>query len=359
MRVTSGVIETTRKREDMFVRRAENRNCPTKQTRLRGPILPNSNVPAPVDAAWRARHLTPKQNLESLRSSGRPLGECWLDPQHPLGLRNTMQVFGQTGIAGEGLAVTENLPLHKKRDADLFRRDGRLIVSYPKSGRTWLRFALAEGGIDASFNHAGVATHRREIGRPFLGIPPSVQGMPVVFLHREPIDTAVSMFYQVTRRDLRRGSGRWLRICIPLALRGAIPPTDIDAFVLHPLYGVEKVVRFNRAWLDYLAKRTDSLVLTYETMQQDPVTGFQRLLDHWGETGKTGADLAELSRFDRMKAVEASNAGPDFLRTVVAKDVTSAKVRKGKVGGYRDELKPETIQRCNEIAARYGFGQEV
>lgn len=246
--------------------------------------------------------------------------------------------------------------VRKELDSLVFRQDGRLIISYPKSGRTWLRFALAEGGIDASFHHAGVATHRREIGLPFLGIPASLLTVPLVFLHRNPIDTVVSMFYQVTRRDLRRGSGRWFRMAIPLVLRGAIPPMDIDAFVLHPLYGVEKIVRFNRAWLDHLAQRSDCLVLTYETMRQDPAAGFQRLLDFWGETARTGSDLAELSRFDRMRAVEASQAGPDFLRTVVARDMTSAKVRKGQVEGYRNELKPETIRRCHQIAAGFGFG---
>ena len=235
-----------------------------------------------------------------------------------------------------------------------FRTDGRLVVSFPKSGRTWLRFALLEAEIDATFTHAGAATNRREIGRPYSGIPPQLAALPLVFLHRNPLDTAVSMFYQVHHRDLRRWSGRWLRMLVPLALRNAHPPRSIDEFVLHPLYGVPKICRYNRLWLDHLAGREDCIVITYESMRQEPSEGFQRLLDHWSETKVSGQRLAELSAFERMRAIEKSASEP-FLTSRRPGEASSAKVRKGKVNGYLDELRSETIQRCHEIALRFGF----
>lgn len=235
------------------------------------------------------------------------------------------------------------------------RHDGRSIVSYPKSGRTWLRFALEKAGVEATFTHAGTATHRKEIGLQFRGIPSAMLDVPLVFLHRDPIDTAVSMYYQITRRDFRRGTGRWLRLWLPLALRRALPPVDIDDFVLHPIYGVEKLCRFNRAWLDHIAGRHDCLVLTYEEMRRDPAGGFQRLLDFWGERSVTGAQLAALSSFEKMKAAEKADSAPAVLRRTVSDDASSAKMRKGKVRGYLDELRPETIAECRAIAAKYGF----
>ena len=237
--------------------------------------------------------------------------------------------------------------------------DAHLIVSYPKSGRTWLRFALTEAGIPARFTHAGAATNRKNLGRPFDTIPDDLAHRPLVFLHRDPIDTAVSMFYQVHHRDFRRGSHRWWRGWLPLALRGRLPPTDIDAFVRHPGYGVPKIAAYNRAWLDHLARRGDGLVLRYEDMRRDPAAQFQRLLDYWNLSDVSGARLAELSSFDRMRAVEISATGNAALRPRNAADPASFKTRKGKVGGYRDELQPDTIRACQAEVARHDLPQAL
>jgi hypothetical protein len=227
------------------------------------------------------------------------------------------------------------------------RRDRRLIVSFPKSGRTWLGFALSKCGVDATFTHAGVSTNRREIGQPFSGIPLALRDVPVIFLHRDPIDTAVSLFYQISRRDLRPWSLRWVRMSWRLWITGALPPTDIDSFVLHPRHGVEKISAYNRAWIDHLAGRTDCLVLTYEAMRANPGVGFQQILDFIGDISVTGLQLAEASSFDQMKAVERAQS-----QTI---DPDGVKVRRGKVKGYVDELRPETVLQCQAIAARYGF----
>jgi hypothetical protein len=45
----------------------------------------------------------------------------------------------------------------------------RVFVSYPKSGRTWLRYVLDLVGCKVKFTHAGHGTANvREIGEPFV-----------------------------------------------------------------------------------------------------------------------------------------------------------------------------------------------
>lgn len=236
------------------------------------------------------------------------------------------------------------------------RADGRIIISYPKSGRTWIRYALDQFNINVTFTHAGAATNRQQIGRPTPDIPPDYVELPLVFLYRNPIDTAVSMFYQIHKRDLRRGSGRWFRKFLPLALNGALPPRDIDRFVLHPRYGVPKICEFNQRWLNHLDGRDDCLILKYEDMRENPSSEFQRLISFFGVNYITGFELAEASSFERMKSVEQQGKHSLVLRASNPKDATSAKVRRGKVGGYHDELRPETISLCRQIAQDYGFG---
>jgi hypothetical protein len=233
---------------------------------------------------------------------------------------------------------------------DPYRTDGRVLVSYPKSGRTWIQFALAAYDIDVTVTHAGCSTNWREIGRPFGGIKPELASLPLVFLHRNPIDTAVSMYHQVTYRDLRAGSRRFYRMALPLFLRGSLPPRDIDNFVLHPTHGIEKICRFNRAWLDHLTGRADCLILTYESMRAAPEAGFQKLLDFFRVEGVAGADLARASDFETMRKAEQRRR-PDAT-------VKGVKVRKGKVQGYVEELTPETIAECRKIMARFNFGGE-
>jgi hypothetical protein len=232
-----------------------------------------------------------------------------------------------------------------------------VLVSYPKSGRTWIRFALNKFGISLFTSHAGTATNWRYIGRTYADVAPQLSQIPLIFLHRDPIDTAVSMYYQVHKRDLRKWSKRWLRMVLPLLARKALPPADINKFVLHPCYGVPRICKFNRAWIDHLETRKDCLVISYESLRENPSLGFQSILNFYGISHITGAQLAEASTFDKMKKAEASNDSSGILknREIVQTDEAASKVRKGVVGGYASELNSQAIQECQTIMQTYGF----
>ncbi|MEO1329346.1 MAG: sulfotransferase domain-containing protein [Pseudomonadota bacterium] len=230
-----------------------------------------------------------------------------------------------------------------------------LLVSFPKSGRTWIRYAAGRHGLKLRATHADADTGPNGLGKKHGTIPEALKSEPLIFLHRNPIDTAVSMFYQVHFRSvLWKKTKNRLKIAL---LRGS-PPKAIDPFVLHPRYGVENVCRFNRAWLDHLAGREDCLVVSYETLRAAPEAGFQQILDFCGRTDVVGADLAEASDFERMRSVERGMSDDErsvHLGLLDRDNEASAKVRRGVVYGFYDELKPETVAAAKAIAARYGF----
>lgn len=230
-------------------------------------------------------------------------------------------------------------------------------ISFPKAGRTWVKAVLKRAGAGVAFTHAGHGSRKQELGRPFDAVAPEFAARPLLFLHRNPIDTAVSFFHQVNSRDFAPGTLKYWQRLVPLWLEGRLPPRAIDRFVLHPNYGVEKICRFNRAWLDHAAARPDSLIVTYEALRADPVEGFGAIVRWLGRDPSGVAEAVENKSFDNMRAREA--ARPDkplaFIRPDKAADDGAFKARRGKVGGYGDELRPETVERARDIAAAHGF----
>ena len=132
----------------------------------------------------------------------------------------------------------------------------RFVVSFPKSGRTWLRvmMAVAEAGA------RGEAPER--VVQEWLGSEaPRLNGAPVLFTHglsvpadepaaamplflayiggrrrlflvRDPRDTVVSYYFAVTSR----------------ARRSALPEsTSLGSFLQHAPYGIERILLFNQA----------------------------------------------------------------------------------------------------------------
>lgn len=96
-----------------------------------------------------------------------------------------------------------------------------LMVSFPKSGRTWVRVMLDSVNCKVRCTHDGsdhsLGTHFNDL------VPCQVDGTdrPLLFLHRDPRDTAVSGFFSglcVFPRDMKDQSVTLFEILI-LALK--------------------------------------------------------------------------------------------------------------------------------------------
>lgn len=233
-----------------------------------------------------------------------------------------------------------------------------VFISYPKSGRTWMRYVFHLLECPVKFTHAGhgTLTINNRGGKPFSGLKLSVLGKKNIFLYRNPLDTAVSMYFQIHKHDPIKLSARSALSYLWMALTRGLPPKDINSFVLHPVWGVENICRFNRAWLDYFENRPNSLVITYEEARKNFATVVQQLVSFAGIAAGDVEAIVRQSDFEAMKQLEMKGKSRELrLYGLRSGDPNTMKVRKGVVGGYLDDLDVKTIEAAREIAARYRF----
>ena len=267
--------------------------------------------------------------------------------------------------------------LRGREDARKLRQADCVVVSFGKSGRTWVRvmmsrvYQLKHGlaerhmlsfdnlhhknpAIPKIFfthdNYLGDYTGHREHRRDYAG-------RKVVLLVRNPADVAVSQFFQ------------WKYRMRPVKQRINNYPegeVDIQDFVLGERAGLPKILHWMNLWAQALSELDQVLVVRYEDLRTDPGGQLTRIMDFIGtpgsETEIQGA--VEYAAYENMKKLEERNVFW-WNRRLKAKDRSnpdSFKVRRAKVGGYRDYFEGEALAavetRIRE-ELRPGFGYET
>jgi hypothetical protein len=232
------------------------------------------------------------------------------------------------------------------------------LVSYPKSDRTWLRFALSHyfartAALDivpdlvSTFRILPNFDRDRVRGLPaFVGKEPDLPliavshlryepsyfaNHPVILLVRDPRDVMVSAYFHATRHKHRFAG-------------------DIGSFLADRHQGVAALVQYLNGWADRIADN-DTITLSYEVMSRDPTREMARLLHFLNLTVDNVAllDAAKSSQFSAMRKLEQQDGipGHDYDRT----DEQSLRMRKGKVGGYAEHMSPADeayiLDQCN------------
>jgi hypothetical protein len=274
---------------------------------------------------------------------------------------------------------------HRRHDARLVAKRVRrfaaadiLIVSYTKSGRTWLRVLLSKL---LSEMHAlsdrelidGDNFHRQQPLIPKIFFAPDTRypypelgeaqarvaaQQRVVFLVRDPRDVAVSFFFHVQHRA---SEGELRRKKVPLSARAL----TIDAFVRHEACGVPRVLRYLNRWAEERRARPGSLLVRYEDLRADTRGELGRVASYIGlQPNPDVLDrVTSFASFDNLQRMEREGFfASDRLGLTRAGENESAKVRKGKVGGYRDYLSLETIAFVDRLVQAdldpsYGYRQ--
>ena len=202
----------------------------------------------------------------------------------------------------------------------------RHFVSYPKSGRTWVRYILRQLGIDnlVVFHHDGFEFNDGKRPPHDFDLVRRKQTYAcidkVIHLSRHPYDTLVSLYHQVTGRfdDFFNYRG------------------DLPAFIRDPYFGAEPLARFQSMWRT-LGREPNVLVITYEGLHADLRGEVGRVLDflELRPSPEAVASAVAGASFDQMRAVEiAGGFSDDWLR--LRND--APKVREGRMGSYRGLL---------------------
>ncbi len=244
------------------------------------------------------------------------------------------------------------------RHATVSRQDA-FLVSYPKSGNTWLKFMLTYllSGYEADFDThstvvAEVGSHRPaprvlpEGGRlikshePYSG-PQKRVYRKAVYLVRDGRDVAVSYYYTLIRRGKFEGDfGPFLRLFLGGGVDGYGPwHQHVESWLASPL-----------------RENGSLLVLKYEDLLTEPVQGLGRVMEFLGRpiSREQAQETVRTHTAERMRERERQSR---FHEKKKRRDIMF--VRTAESGGWVETFSPEDealfATAAGEVLGRLGY----
>ena len=240
------------------------------------------------------------------------------------------------------------------------------VVSYQKSGHTWLRVMLAKVislkygiknlDLDIIWMAKKPVVPKIAIFHPQVGIGlylfdwkkikftgiysksekikirNSLKNKKIILLVRDPRDVVVSLYFELTRRH-------------------SLYTGNISQFIKED-YTLKKIIRCMNLWQRERQRRSqDFLLLRYEDMKKNCAHELKRVTDFVGIPTHTKIikEAVHFGTIENMRKIEDQDLfGDNRLRAKNSRDKESYKVRKGQVGGYTDYLSKEDIYYLNE-----------
>jgi hypothetical protein len=260
--------------------------------------------------------------------------------------------------------------LSRKKAAQFSTADA-IIVTLPKSGNAWSRVFLysyfsgleeveftarhedfASGRIPKLifthdlFEHATEPRIWHRIRGRHLIPPEERRRKPIVLTVRDPRDVIVSLYFELSKKSVRRKY-----------------TGDLGQMIRHPKFGIGSIIEIMNAWMRDWSGRPSFKLVRYEDCVMRPEATFRGVLEFLGFKQIDEAVLKrslEFSSFDNMKRMEAGRllklAG---LSLAEPDDPDSFRVRRGVIGGYKDYLSPEQTAAVEAAIAsldpRYGY----
>lgn len=227
--------------------------------------------------------------------------------------------------------------------SDVFKKQNLLFISYPKSGRTWLRIILHDLKLYPDFTHAGATYYILDDSCETIDNNlQDFKNNKIVFISRDPRDTVISYYFDMKHRfNVFDGT--------------------LEEFIYDKKYGIHATCLFNSSWLINAHSFDGFFHLRYEDMKHDTLKTIDKLFNFIGIRKNTRKinQILKNNEFSNMQKKEKegylAKKFPDRFSNHAKENPKSLKVRKGKVGGYKDYLDEKTINYCNKVMASYGY----
>tara|TARA_B100000902_G_scaffold392929_1_gene446209 strand:+ start:57204 stop:57971 length:768 start_codon:yes stop_codon:yes gene_type:complete len=221
------------------------------------------------------------------------------------------------------------------------------LISFPKTGRTWLNYMIKQMLESASFlnknNHQFIYnehdTSEVIIENGFRNDPKELfeyngrnryRRGRVIFLVRDPRDVIVSHYYQITQRS-----------------KNPFKFNSLSDFVKDEIIGFNRIIYFYNLWHSKREIPIEFKLVKYEDLVLDGVNTLEKISDflnldiHIKDLKK----IYLMSSAEKMREKELNKKldGSNYFGS----SLKQLKVRRAKIGSFIDELSDDDIEYCN------------
>ena len=219
-----------------------------------------------------------------------------------------------------------------------------VLVSFPKSGRTWLRVMLDKLNVKYEYEHGKVNKEMKFsfYEKKLKKHSKQMHKMQCIYMIRCPIDTIVSWYFQMVVRK-----------------KDDKMPNEINQFCK---LNIQKVIDHHLAVLESKDSFGSFHLISYENLKRNCVEEMKSLLDFCNKVIPHDEikKVVEECEFNKMKKFHKDPQYSKRNYQFYSKNGPEAqKVRKGKIGGYVDYLEEDTIEKLNKILAKNNYYERL
>lgn len=200
-------------------------------------------------------------------------------------------------------------------------------------------------------------------GNPMFKTPSELEndksrfrGTKVILLVRDPRDTVVSWYFEMTRRRHLSGSEA-------PDFKGSL-----QQFIHEERAGLNTIIGYMNGWAENRGVPDDFLMVRYEDLHKDArheLTRIFEFLDMSDVSEEILLKAVDFAAFDNMRRMEKENTlDMKIFQPGDENDENSFKTRVGKTGRWREYFSAEEIQFINQrvennLSSFFGYGGSV